>query len=519
MAKHIDQKRGAFMIKRIIVSIAIATCGLFLASCNVTMNDTVSSENTVPSSSAQTEYYEAPETISGTRYQVGPGREYEEINDVPWLSLVAGDMVLIHARPEPYIGVIGIQARGNELAPVRIYGVSDADGNLPVISGENAIVSDQFDDFFNVYTRGQGVIVIVGSHGNIPQYIEIANLVLCRAHQLYQYTDSDGTRNYADGASGVWLKAKNVNIMGCRVYENGNGIFSQANLNDFNEISSDLLVESCVVYHNGIVNNDRRHNLYLQGVKTTVQFCTIGPLMEGSQGSAIKDRSAGTVIRYNRIESGARTIDLVEPEDTQDILMPRADFDETFVYGNILINEGSSTAMVHYGFDNSLELSRDGTLYFYNNTVYISSMQEDVWRINLFDVNIDDSRIVLYNNIIYRAGTTALNLLRQYGTVEVYGGNWISEAWYLYREGSTENPHGTLIVHDAFKVGLNPGLSAPGPEYRNFLLLENASAKGIGASLSEDLTLRYPLLYQYESGKAFTVRSGLTNSGAIEGSL
>lgn len=461
-------------------------------------------------------YYDPPDTVSGSEYHVGPGQEYENISDVPWLSLAAGDMVLIHAREEPYAEIIGINAQGTEENPVRIYGVRDEDGNLPVITGENAVVSVQFDDFFNVYTRGQGVIVIVGSYGSIPRYIEVANLVLRRAHELYQYTDSDGTRSYADGASGVWLKAKNVKIMGCRIYENGNGIFSQANANDFDEISSDLLVESCIVHHNGIVANDRRHNLYLQGVKTTVQFCAIGTLMEGSQGSAIKDRSAGTIIRYNRIESGARTIDLVEPEDTQDILMPRADFDETFVYGNILINEGSSTAMVHYGFDNSMELSRDGTLYFYNNTVYISSMQEDNWRINLFDVNIDSSRVVLYNNIIHRAGTTALNLLRQYGTLEVYGGNWISAGWYLYREGNTTNPHGSMTGEENFIEGNDPGLRSPGPDDRDFRLTDNAPAREIGVPLSNDLSTRYPVAYQYSGEDEFSVRTDLDNSGAIE---
>jgi len=496
---------------------------VFFAGCSTGSGSDVNSDNDLETlfedpydGSAAVPYYEPPEAVSGSEYHVGPGQEYENISDVPWVSLGAGDMVLIHAREEPYAELIGINAQGTEENPVRIYGVRDEDGNLPVITGEDAVVSDQFDDFFNEYTRGQGVIVIVGGYGSIPRYIEVANLVLRRAHELYRYTDSDGTRSYADGASGVWLKAKNVTIKGCRIYENGNGIFSQANANDFDEISSDLLVESCIVYHNGIVNNDRRHNLYLQGVKTTVQFCTIGTLMEGSQGSALKDRSAGTIIRYNRIESGARTIDLVEPEDTQDILMPRPDFDETFVYGNILINEGSSTSMVHYGFDNSMELSRDGTLYFYNNTVYISSLQEDVWRINLFDVNIDESRVVLYNNILYRHGTTALNLLRQYGTIEVYDGNWISEGWYLYREGSTTNPHGTITGEENFVEGNDPGLQSPGPEDRNFRLTDSAPAREFGSPLSNDLSTRYPVAYQYSGEDEFSVRTSMNNSGAIE---
>lgn len=459
-------------------------------------------------------YYEVPEEIEGLEYHVGPGQEYEHINDVPWLSLSAGDMVMIHAREEPYAGIIGISSRGSAEAPIRIYGVRDANGNLPVLTGENAVVSDQFDDFFNEYTRGLGVIVIVASYGNIPMHIEIANLVLRRAHAQYEYTDSDGTRNYTNGASGVWMKAKNVKVMGCKILENGNGIFSQANSNEFNEISSDILIESCAVYGNGVVDSELRHNLYLQGVKTTVQYCSLGPLVQGAEGSTLKDRSAGTIIRYNRIESTARAIDLVEPEDTEDVLMARSDFDETFVYGNILINEGSSTRMIHYGYDNARELSRDGTLYFYNNSVYIRSSQETNWRVNLFDININESRVVLYNNIIFREGNSALNLLSQFGTVEIYGGNWISEGWYLCREGNTTNPHGTINEVEDFVEGNDPGFQDP--ESRDFSLTALSPARGLGTVLDSDLTIRYPVMHQFSGASTFSIRPSMENSGALE---
>jgi len=39
---------------------------------------------------------------AATTYEVGPGKHYANINDVPWESLQAGDTVLIHWRSTPY---------------------------------------------------------------------------------------------------------------------------------------------------------------------------------------------------------------------------------------------------------------------------------------------------------------------------------------------------------------------------------------------------------------------------------
>jgi hypothetical protein len=83
-----------------------------------------------------------------------------------------------------------------------------------------------------------------------------------------------------------------------------------------------------------MVGSDRCHNLYIQGAGMTVQFCRIGTLRPGAGGSSLKDRSSGTVIRYNMIEAGARLLDLAEPEDTYALLSGRPDFKETYVCGN-----------------------------------------------------------------------------------------------------------------------------------------------------------------------------------------
>jgi len=52
----------------------------------------------------------------------------------------------------------------------------------------------------------------------------------------------------------------------------------------------------------------------------------------------LKDRSSGTVIRNNIIESSARAIDLVDPEDAYVILMDEPNFDDTYVTNNLITN-------------------------------------------------------------------------------------------------------------------------------------------------------------------------------------
>ena len=74
----------------------------------------------------------------GTDYQVGPGKTYTALDQVPWESLKAGDTVRIHPAPTPYRGKFAIVAQGTADAPVRICGVRGADGSRPVIDADGA---------------------------------------------------------------------------------------------------------------------------------------------------------------------------------------------------------------------------------------------------------------------------------------------------------------------------------------------------------------------------------------------
>ena len=56
------------------------------------------------------------------------------------------------------------------------------------------------------------------------------------------------------------------------------------------------------------------HNAYTEALGIVYQFNHFGPLCASCLGNNLKDRSAGTVVRYNWIEGGNRQLDLVESD-------------------------------------------------------------------------------------------------------------------------------------------------------------------------------------------------------------
>ncbi len=57
-------------------------------------------------------------------YEVGPGKAYENISDVPLDSLDAGDEVVVYYRAEPYRESFGIERPGTQANPITIRGVA-----------------------------------------------------------------------------------------------------------------------------------------------------------------------------------------------------------------------------------------------------------------------------------------------------------------------------------------------------------------------------------------------------------
>lgn len=463
--------------------------------------------------------YPIPEPYPDAKvYEVGPGFPFPEIADVPWLGLGPGDLILIHYREAPYQGIIGIEDSGTAERPIRIYGVPGPTGELPSITGEGAAAGDNLEGFFDEWTSGLGVIVIIGPWNEKPRHIEIANLRITGAYRDYSYTDQTGSHSWQNGSSGLWIKAGNVSIKGCVVTGNGNGIFTQANADLINDISSDILIEGCRIYANGTAGSDRQHNLYIQSAGMTVQFCHIGTLREGAFGSSLKDRSSGTVIRYNMIEASARLLDLVEPEDTYEVLSARDDFRSTWVYGNILLNEASSVnggagTLFHYGADNDESLARDGTLYFYGNTVYSASDRDQNWRMCLFEAESPQARIRCFNNVFSLNGSTQYLILRELGEASFEGGNWMNAGWEVHRDDLQE-PFGTVSLMTPPLEGGDAGFADP--PGRDFSFTPASPCRGIAVELPGEALESHPLLYRYQEGTIFLPRLSSADPGAVE---
>jgi len=370
----------------------------------------------------------------GRTFEVGPQPGLQRLADVPWNSLGPGDRVLVHWRPEPYREQILVSAQGTAEQPVRICGVSGPQGQPPIITGEDARTLRALG-FPYPPTQERGVVVVTLREGQLwgakPSHIVLEGLDLRGAQPGHFFTDQTGKRRrFSVSAAALFVeRGEHIVVRHCTLTDSANGFFVASG--DSEEVvSRDILFEANHVYGNGVTNSFYQHNTYTEAVGMVYQGNRFGPLRPGAGGNALKDRSAGTVIRYNWIEGGAHLLDLVEPEESTKITDADAHFRQTYVYGNVLLHgplDGFS--VVHYGGDNgNPALYRKGTLYFFNNTVIISGEEKSRWNTALFRLETADETADARNNIVFRQGSTHLLLLDGAGRLHL-GCNWVSEGF------------------------------------------------------------------------------------------
>ena len=449
--------------------------------------------------------------VKATVYEVKPGTPLDTIAEVPWATLMAGDMVLIYWRATPYKEKWVICRQGNAAAPITVRGVPDPNtGALPVIDGSGAVTPAGL----NFWNDERGVIKIGGANvpaDTMPKYITIENLDIRSAHPDYQFTpDTGGTMNYSSAASSIYIeKGENITVRNCIIHDSANGFFV-ASSDD--TVSRDILVEGNYIFGNGIAGSAFQHNNYTAAIGITFQYNRFGPLRAGSNGNALKDRSAGTVIRYNWIESGNRQLDLVDAEDSVQIQKDAA-YHKTFVYGNLLIEpDGAGNSQIaHYGGDSGNEPTyRKGKLYFYNNTV----VSTRAGNTTLFRLSTNDETCDARNNIFYNTAAGAnLAMLAEEGTLSV-SNNWIKSGWRNSHEGSGFG--GSVTVAGAFVIGTAPGFADFAAQ--DFHLVNGSAAINAGTALHGDVQPADNVVRQYVKHQMGQPRpvSGALDLGAYE---
>ncbi len=429
-----------------------------------------------------------------TVYEVGPGQQLVDPCEVPWESLAPSTLVRIHWRAEPYPCKWVINTEATADAPLVVTGVPDQ-GRLPQITGDGAIARPEL----NYWNEERSVIKIGGSNlpddQRVPSYVYVEALDIAHAHPAYSFTDEAGNPStYVSNAAAIHIEVgDHITVRGCALHDAGNGLFAGSG-------SSSVVIRGNHVFDNGIEDSIYEHNSYTESHGITFEYNHYGPLRAGCLGNNLKDRSAGTVIRYNWIESGNRQLDLVDSGDAAFVGDPS--YRSTFVYGNVLVEpEGAGNSqVVHYGGDgNDTGNYRKGTLHFYGNTVVSTRLgNTTLVRLSTADESAD-----LRNNIVV-AG--ALGITDGSGTA-VLRDNWLQQGWVP--------THGTLtgtVDDQGTLTGADPGFTG------EFYALDAASPCVGAAGPLADAAAGHPLTRQYVVHQGSTDRpdDGDPDIGAFE---
>ena len=362
-------------------------------------------------------------------FEVGPARKYPTLDSVPWTALKAGDTVRIHnddatgSSPTVYHQQVSIAATGSATEPIRICGVPDAKGNKPILDGENATTAVG-QNWGSGSLQQLAVIMIydsvhkfdVDADGN--RNILVEGLHIRNAKDSFNYIRQGGTAAapYNRAASCIRVQTgRGVLIRGNDLDNCNQPIFTNSQ-SPQGGLGYDLTVEGNYVHGWGTSKADRQHGMYLQEIGLTVQFNYFGDSNPLTGGNVVKSRSILNFLRWNFVSQSpntARPFDLIEPQAFSCSVLPyefavlyhgnagqhtdcnlphdgtQVDltsagtiaanveaYHSDYVYGNIFDDQGSSSGIVHYGYDQQTEEGpkfdrRGGTLYYWNNT-YLS---------------------------------------------------------------------------------------------------------------------------------------------------
>lgn len=419
-----------------------------------------------------------------TVIDVGPGLDYEEPHLVPWDQVSGSTLVRIHTREEPYRSKWVITTVATEQAPLVVTGICE-NGERPVITGDNARTLS------GLYYLNEGRSVVkVGNYTGeddtyIPAHVFIENLDIRSCRSPYIFTDRYGAEHtYASSAAAVHIEeGDTITIRGCGLHDSANGLFTS-------HLTNNILISGNHIFDNGIEGSDYHHNTYTESIGITYEFNHFGPLRDNCGGNNLKDRSAGTVIRYNWIEAGNRQLDLVESD--YDSFYNHPSYWETYVYGNTLVQTGDSgnNQVIHYGGDNdpvNHTHYREGTLYLYHNTI-VSTRSGTT---NLLNLSTDETTAHIRNNIIYTSSSGTNQALTS-GRGDLYlVSNWLKEGYKVTHESTSTVD---FLENSGNITGDDPGFTDE--DAGDFTLASGSFCIDGGTSLPGDVD-NYPVTAQY----------------------
>lgn len=375
----------------------------------------------------------------GQVLEVGPSQPVKHLTDITPAQFRPGLTVRLHnedttsQHPTEYHEAIAFTANGAPTAPIRIVGVPDPHGNLPVLDGANAVMRPDLPAGAAQYLfgggAGAGIMIYGAAYNGFPTHVNGGFVVVEGIRMTNFYSDPTHTNAYTDpsshrvvpwGGSAAGLRIQNgddIVLRGCDLDGNGNNVFTEFNAGqkgwDAQSLRFALLGNR--IANGGAVAGYGSHNAYMQTWFALIQGNTFASYKTGAFGSHYKDRGIATVVRDNFFSPGAaRILDFIEPQDSAGYIDPNiyalyppageeplftASFlaaaqevyhHSAYVYGNIFAAPSSGGNM-HFSQDQGGAtgfLSRTGELAFYNNTYRgFATQQGGDYRSVLFDLN------------------------------------------------------------------------------------------------------------------------------------
>lgn len=352
-----------------------------------------------------------------------------ELDLVPWGSLGPGTVVNIYYNNGiPYKRKIGLRARATFNAPMVIWGVTDENGNRPILQFHQSIEAPGSNPgapnnvFTGIPANGEslgGIVIKRGAtddyYSEKPCHIRIQNLDCMGAARDNTYTDLFGGTQIYGVSAGIYAhRVKYLLVENCIIHDCGNGFFAQANNDELSHACEFITLRNNRIYGNGIVGSHQEHNLYVQCKQPVVEGNYFSQTRPGSQGSTYKSRCSGEIFRYNYVEASARAIDFVHPEDQAiDGIGLQPEYGYDYCYGNVIINDhslpnGGAYVPLHFGgdiweedvefHDASLVPLFRKTLYFFNNTYY-TRLRANNTRVIMFDLSLRTTIVEAWDNV------------------------------------------------------------------------------------------------------------------------
>ena len=379
--------------------------------------------------------------LLGRTYEVGPSQSYKHLQDLPLPSITAGSTIRLHnddasgTAPTVFNEYLQLEQTATADQPIRICGVPDEYGNLPIIDGTNA--SGRSDTSAKV--AGTALIAIGGTQtlSEWPAYsgaqsISIEGVHLRNARPDVNFvTPSGSTSAWSPSAACLLIgEGHDITVAGVEMENCATGGASLWAGASWNSSSLNHLWEGNYVHANAAPSSVANHQLYLQGWGQVVQFNRVDTIAAGSTGANLKSRGIQDVIRYNYFGDGAaRELDLVDV-DAAAPFMSFADYlgknpgtysmdqlaawqeawNAHFVYGNLYKNTESASP-IHFAYDaNGGEPARKGDLYWYNNTFYQPKCKDCSSPLTLFDQagqngaflpQVEFPTVQAFNNVVW----------------------------------------------------------------------------------------------------------------------